>query len=165
MDCKGGDPRRQHRDGCHSGTARPAESRRQSREESQGEAGGHPSDPCVARLFVPLVWVASPAFSFAEYPLRLNPLIAGVVCLVVGLWLFYRSHADLGTNWSVTLQVREHHQLITHGVYQCVRHPMYSALFLTRLARCLSFRIGLLVRRTWSRLGFFSHFGSAMRRG
>src|SRR4030095_14352846 len=45
-------------------------------------------------FFVPLVWVASPAFSFAEYPLRLNPLIAGVVCLVVGLWLFYRSHAD-----------------------------------------------------------------------
>ena len=46
-------------------------------------------------FFVPLVWVASPAFSFAEYPLRLNPLIAGVVCLVVGLWLFYRAHADL----------------------------------------------------------------------
>jgi hypothetical protein len=31
-------------------------------------------------FFVPLVWVASPAFSFAEYPLRLNPFIAGVVC-------------------------------------------------------------------------------------
>ena len=86
-------------------------------------------------FFVPLVWVASSAFSFAEYPLRLNPLIAGVVCLVVGLWLFYRSHADLGTNWSVTLQVREHHQLITHGVYQCIRHPMYSALFLYSLGQ------------------------------
>ena len=88
-------------------------------------------------FFVPLVWVASPAFSFAEYPLRLNPLIAGVVCLVVGLWLFYRSHADLGTNWSVTLQVREHHQLITRGVYQCIRHPMYSALFLYSLGQAL----------------------------
>jgi protein-S-isoprenylcysteine O-methyltransferase Ste14 len=88
-------------------------------------------------FFVPLVWVASPAFSFAEYPLRLNPLIAGVVCLVVGLWLFYRSHADLGTNWSVTLQVREHHQLITHGVYQYIRHPMYSALFLYSLGQVL----------------------------
>ena len=81
-------------------------------------------------FIIPLVWVASPAFSFAEYPLRLGPFIAGVICLAVGLWLFYRSHVDLGTNWSITLQVREHHQLITQGVYKSIRHPMYSALFL-----------------------------------
>src|SRR4029453_8693732 len=47
-------------------------------------------------FFVPPIWVASPAFSFAEYPLRSGPLISGVVCFVIGLWLFYRSHADLG---------------------------------------------------------------------
>src|SRR5438045_1696976 len=44
----------------------------------------------------PLVWVVSPAFSAADYPLRSTPLVAGVVFLAVGLWLFYRSHADLG---------------------------------------------------------------------
>ena len=86
---------------------------------------------------VPLIWVASPAFSFAEYPLRPGPLVAGVVCLVVGLWLFYRSHADLGTNWSITLQVREHHRLITHGVYRRVRHPMYVALLLYSVGQAL----------------------------
>ena len=32
-------------------------------------------------FFVPLIWVASPAFSFAEYPLRTAPLVAGVVCV------------------------------------------------------------------------------------
>src|SRR6267154_1474531 len=42
-------------------------------------------------FFVPLIWVASPAFSFAEYPLRTGPLVAGVMCLVIGLWLFRRS--------------------------------------------------------------------------
>jgi len=88
-------------------------------------------------FIIPLVWVASPAFSFAEYPLRLGPLIAGVICLVVGLWLFHRSHVDLGTNWSITLQVREHHQLITQGVYKSIRHPMYSALFLYSLGQVL----------------------------
>jgi protein-S-isoprenylcysteine O-methyltransferase Ste14 len=81
-------------------------------------------------FFVPLIWVASPAFSFAEYPLRAGPLVAGVMCLVFGLWLFYRSHADLGTNWSITLEVRAEHRLITQGVYRGVRHPMYSALVL-----------------------------------
>src|SRR3977135_1053894 len=56
-------------------------------------------------FFGPLVWVASPAFSFAEYPLRTGPLVAGVMCLVIGLWLFRRSHADLGTNWSINPEV------------------------------------------------------------
>jgi protein-S-isoprenylcysteine O-methyltransferase Ste14 len=89
-------------------------------------------------FLLPLIWVATPAFQFAEYPLRLGPLIAGVMCLVVGLWLFYRSHADLGTNWSVTLQIRAHHRLITQGVYRRVRHPMYSSLFLYSIGQVLA---------------------------
>jgi len=86
---------------------------------------------------VPLIWLSSPVLSFAEYPLTLGPLIAGVMCLVVGLWLFYRSHADLGTNWSITLEVREQHRLITEGVYHRIRHPMYSALVLYSLGHAL----------------------------
>ena len=88
-------------------------------------------------FFVPLIWVATPAFSFAEYPLRAAPLAAGVACLAIGLWLFYRSHADLGTNWSITLEVREGHRLVTQGVYHRVRHPMYSALLLYSLGQAL----------------------------
>jgi protein-S-isoprenylcysteine O-methyltransferase Ste14 len=88
-------------------------------------------------FFVPLIWIASPAFSFAEYPQRTGPLVAGVTSLVIGLWLFYRSHADLGTNWSITLEVREQHRLITQGVYRWIRHPMYSALVLYSLGQTL----------------------------
>ncbi len=86
---------------------------------------------------VPLVWIVSPLFSRAEYPLRMGPLLAGVACLVVGLWLFYRSHADLGTNWSITLQVRENHRLVVDGVYRRIRHPMYAALFLYSIGQTL----------------------------
>src|SRR5579862_4585452 len=64
---------------------------------------------------IPLIWVVSPLFAFADYPLRPGALASGIVFLVVGLWLFYRSHADLGANWSLTLQIREQHQLITTG--------------------------------------------------
>ena len=88
-------------------------------------------------FFVPLIWVASPAFWFAEYRLRAGPLVAGVLCFVIGLWLFYRSHVDLGTNWSITLEVREGHRLITQGVYRRVRHPMYSALALYSVGQAL----------------------------
>jgi protein-S-isoprenylcysteine O-methyltransferase Ste14 len=86
---------------------------------------------------VPLVWVASPAFSFAEFPLLAGPLGVGAMCMGIGLWLFYRSHADLGTNWSVTLEVHEQHRLITQGVYRRVRHPMYLALALYSVGQAL----------------------------
>jgi protein-S-isoprenylcysteine O-methyltransferase Ste14 len=88
-------------------------------------------------FFVPLIWVVSPAFSFADYPLRTGPLVAGAVCLATGLSLFSRSHADLGTNWSITLEVREGHRLITQGIYQWVRHPMYSGLALYAVGQAL----------------------------
>ena len=89
-------------------------------------------------FFVPLIWIASPLFSFADYPLRAVPLAAGIVCFVVGLWLFLRSHADLGTNWSITLQLRENHSLITQGVYRRIRHPMYASLFLYSIGQLLA---------------------------
>lgn len=88
-------------------------------------------------FFVLLVWIATPVFSFADYPLHAGPLMIGSACLVIGLWLFYRSHADLGTNWSITLELRERHQLVTHGVYRALRHPMYSALLIYSAGQAL----------------------------
>jgi len=88
-------------------------------------------------FLVPLIWIASPAFSFAEYPLRASPLIAGIACLAIGLGFFHRSHADLGSNWSVTLEVREQHRLITDGIYRRIRHPMYTALLLYSIGQAL----------------------------
>lgn len=59
------------------------------------------------------------------------------MCLVAGLWWFHRSHSDLGAYWSVTLELRENHRLITRGVYRHVRHPMYAALFLYSIGQAL----------------------------
>src|SRR5437899_8235991 len=50
-------------------------------------------------FLLPLIWVATPVLAFADYPLRPVPFVAGIPCLALGLWLFGRSHADLGTNW------------------------------------------------------------------
>lgn len=78
--------------------------------------------------FLPLLWIATKVLAFADYPLHPLLLVAGSSFLALGLWLFQRSHADLGTNWSITLELREQHQLITRGVYRWSRHPMYMAL-------------------------------------
>lgn len=86
---------------------------------------------------VPLLWVASSVFAFADYLLYPVPFIAGILCLALGLWFFIRSHADLGTNWSVTLKVREGHELVTQGIYRHIRHPMYMSLLLYSLGQAL----------------------------
>jgi protein-S-isoprenylcysteine O-methyltransferase Ste14 len=89
-------------------------------------------------FFIPLLWTMTPVLAFADYPLRPAPFFAGTLCLAFGLWLFHRSHADLGTNWSITLQVRETHSLVTQGVYSRVRHPMYTALLLFSVGLALA---------------------------
>ena len=81
-------------------------------------------------FLLPMIWMVAPVFARANYPLRPVPLIAGVMCFALGLWFLHRSHVDLGTNWSNTLELRERHRLVTHGVYNQVRHPMYLALLL-----------------------------------
>lgn len=88
-------------------------------------------------LFLPLIWVATPLLAFADYRLGPVPLFAGTLCLAVGLWLFHRSHADLGTNWSATLEVREKQRVVTEGLYRRIRHPMYLALLIYSAGQAL----------------------------
>jgi protein-S-isoprenylcysteine O-methyltransferase Ste14 len=91
----------------------------------------------IAMMILPLVSIVTPVLSFADYPLHVVPWFLGTVCLVFGLWFFYRSHADLGTNWSISLELREGHKLVTNGVYEHIRHPMYTAIFLIAVAQAL----------------------------
>jgi protein-S-isoprenylcysteine O-methyltransferase Ste14 len=88
-------------------------------------------------FLAPLPWIATPWLGFAEFPLHVLPLLIGCVLLAGSLWLLYRSHADLGTNWSTTLEIREGHKLVTEGVYRRVRHPMYTAFLLYALGQAL----------------------------
>lgn len=88
---------------------------------------------------VPLVWFIWPTpFSFAGYEPRVIPLGAGVGLMATGLYLLYRSHKDLGRNWSVTLELREKHELVATGVYARVRHPMYAAFLYFGLGQALA---------------------------
>ena len=89
-------------------------------------------------FFLTLIWVVTPVLAFADYPLHPALFVAGTLLIAIGLWVFYRSHADLGTNWSITLQIRERHQLVTHGVYRWSRHPMYLALLLIATGQALA---------------------------
>jgi protein-S-isoprenylcysteine O-methyltransferase Ste14 len=88
-------------------------------------------------LIFPLIWVATPLLWFADYPLYPAAFVSGVVLFSLGLWLLHRSHVDLSTNWSISLDLRENHTLITNGVYRRIRHPMYAAIFLQAIGQAL----------------------------
>lgn len=86
-------------------------------------------------LLLPLVYAFTPLLSFADYDLPWLIRWAGAGVMVFSLWLFWRSHVDLGQNWSVSLELRENHQLVSHGVYRFIRHPMYASIWLWGLAQ------------------------------
>jgi protein-S-isoprenylcysteine O-methyltransferase Ste14 len=91
----------------------------------------------VAIIILPIMAMATPVFAFADYTLRPVPFVCGTLAMMAYLWLFYRSHADLGTNWSVSLQVRENQKIITSGVYKKIRHPMYASVLFYSVAQAL----------------------------
>ncbi|MGH6834284.1 MAG: protein-S-isoprenylcysteine O-methyltransferase [Methylocella sp.] len=91
-------------------------------------------------VLLPLLYVAVPLFDRLDYALPESLAVAGVAIMAVALWLFHRSHADLGTRWSASLQLGDNHELVTRGVYARVRHPMYAALWLCVLAQPLLFQ-------------------------
>jgi protein-S-isoprenylcysteine O-methyltransferase Ste14 len=91
----------------------------------------------ASSLVLPMLYLFTPWLAFANYRLPAWTPWCGTICLLAALWLFWRSHADLGRNWSVTLEMRKGHQLITDGVYRTVRHPMYASIWLFNIAQAL----------------------------
>ncbi len=89
----------------------------------------------IGSFFLPLLTFATPVLDFAAYPVTILQIAAGIVETVLGLWLFWRAHADLGTNWSETLETRADHVLVTTGIYRSMRHPMYSAFLCFGIAQ------------------------------
>jgi protein-S-isoprenylcysteine O-methyltransferase Ste14 len=89
------------------------------------------------------LFVVPAVYALTGYPSSLDrpfiPAIAwfGLATVCAALWLFRRSHVDLGRNWSISLEVREQHALVKAGVYRLIRHPMYSSFFLLALAQML----------------------------
>lgn len=53
---------------------------------------------------------------------------AGIVLFSLGLAMSVTGRLQLGRNWSdlEDAQVLERHDLVTHGIYKYVRHPIYS---------------------------------------
>lgn len=77
------------------------------------------------------VYVVSPWLDFAHFPLPVWVRWLGGGLMTASLGLFWWTHRTLGLNWSGVLAIRQEHVLVTHGPYRRVRHPMYTAFFVS----------------------------------
>jgi len=89
----------------------------------------------VGSIVLPVLYLSTPWLAFADYRLPVFIPWCGLAAMVIALGLFWRAHIDLGLTWSITLEMRKSHELIEHGVYRHIRHPMYAAIFLFALAQ------------------------------
>jgi protein-S-isoprenylcysteine O-methyltransferase Ste14 len=86
---------------------------------------------------LPLVYLATGFPGFAAHPFRPWMGWAGTLCELLFLVLFFESHRQLGGYWSITLEIRDKHKLVTDGIYRLVRHPMYTSFWLWAIAQAL----------------------------
>ena len=86
---------------------------------------------------IPIIDATTTLVRWADLAFR--PWLAwiGAAVFALALWIFWRTHRELGRNFSPTLIVREQHTLVTDGIYAHVRHPMYTAFWLWVIAQAL----------------------------
>ena len=94
-----------------------------------------------AYVFAP-TWLAWSAWSLPIW-LRSAAAVIAVGCLPAIRWVF----VSIGDNISETILTKSTHQLVTHGPYRWIRHPLYSFALLELL--CLA-----LLASNWFLLSF-----------
>lgn len=115
---------------------------KRNRANRTDQAAGHvrdvlPAVVLVVTLMLPLVHLATGGWPLFDYRLPFFCVVAGGLIQLPYLWLFYRAHSDLERNWSPGLEIRKGHELVDHGVYGRIRHPMYAAVGLSALVQPL----------------------------
>jgi len=88
-------------------------------------------------FLIPIIYAVTNWLDFANYTLPVWAGWLGVVLITGAVFIFWRAHADLGLNWSPTLEIREKHELIMRGIYGIIRHPMYASQWLLAFAQPL----------------------------
>ncbi|OCP15999.1 MULTISPECIES: protein-S-isoprenylcysteine O-methyltransferase [unclassified Ensifer] len=86
---------------------------------------------------IPGFYVATGIPEAADHSTGAWAVVSGTAIFFFALWVFRRTHKELGRNWSITLEIRDKHELISGGPYAFVRHPMYTSFMLMGLGQAL----------------------------
>ncbi len=71
---------------------------------------------------------------YSFLPIHLGPSgqIIGIILVCIGFLIAVFARISLDSNWSNAFeyQIKKKHELITRGVYQYIRHPIYTGMIL-----------------------------------
>lgn len=85
----------------------------------------------LLNIFYPL------AMSWAKFNLpllvQLFALVVGFLCIPFLLWVFL----SIGKNISETILIKDEHELVMHGPYRWIRHPLYAGSLLLLISTSL----------------------------
>jgi protein-S-isoprenylcysteine O-methyltransferase Ste14 len=90
---------------------------------------------------LPVIYIFTSWMDFADYGLSwISSLLAGLagaILFLFSLIIVRQSHIDLGINWSPTLEIKEGQRLVTGGIYERIRHPIYLSQWIWCIAQAL----------------------------
>jgi protein-S-isoprenylcysteine O-methyltransferase Ste14 len=107
--------------------------------QRQGTRRFEPAPSRITRLILFLLAIALLFFPNSTSPwlswLYWTPIapslwtfFGGVILTVAGLLFSIWARHHLGRNWSLTVTLKDDHELIVTGLYALVRHPIYTGL-------------------------------------
>ena len=95
----------------------------------------------LAAGVVPFFYIFAGWIDFANYPFAFGPFVwaAGILLFFAAIWMVHRSHVDLGKMWGSNVAPEKGGRLVKEGVYERIRHPMYTGHLLWGVAQTLLF--------------------------
>lgn len=78
-------------------------------------------------------WIRLRLFTKSNLPL----LWLGTALTAAGVAFAIWARVSIGSNWSGTITIKDQHELIQHGPYSIVRHPIYTGLLLAFLGTAI----------------------------
>ena len=85
----------------------------------------------------PLIHTLTDWLAVADYEGNLVMGITGTLGMILSVAIIYKSHHDLGAQWTHTPRQVDHPEMVVHGIYASIRHPMYAAHFLWGISQTL----------------------------
>jgi len=86
-------------------------------------------------MLPPLLYTVSNRLAFFDFVLPDWLGYIGVGLLLISVLIFWRSHYDLKNNWSATITIYKEQILVTNGIYQYIRDPMYLSLLISSIGQ------------------------------